>query len=67
MIIFKGKKRKFIHTRDITLSDIRAVFFPLTFSEKYKYLGSVPWKESGEIFQAMEPLIIFMDSKAKPW
>ena len=67
MIIFKGKKRKFIHTMDITLNDIRAVFFPFTFNEKYKYLGSVPWKESGEIFQAMEPLVIFMDSKAKPW
>lgn len=67
MILFKGKKHKFIHTRDITLSDIRAVFIPITFSEKYKYLGSVPWKESGEIFQAMEPLVVFMDSKAKPW
>lgn len=67
MIIFKGKKRKYIHTMDITLNDIRAVFFPFTFNEKYKYLGSVPWKESGEIFQAMEPLVIFMDSKAKPW
>lgn len=67
MIIFKGKKRKYIHTMDITLKDIRAMFLPFTFNEKYKYLGSVPWKESGEIFQAMEPLIIFMDSKAKPW
>jgi hypothetical protein len=67
MVIFKGKKRKFIHTMDITLSDIRAVFFPFTFDEKYKYLGSVPWNESGEIFQAMEPLVIFMDYKARPW
>jgi len=67
MIIFKGKKRKYINTMDITLNDIRAVFLPLTFNEKYKYLGRVPWKESGEMFQAMEPLVIFMDSKAKPW
>ena len=66
MKIFKGKKRKFIHTRDISLDDIRAVFFPKTFHEKYQYLGSVPWKEDGDIFKAMEPLVIFMDYKAKP-
>lgn len=66
MIIFKGKKYKFITTMDITLDDIRAVFFPKNFHEKYKYLGSVPWGE-GDIFKAMEPLVIFMDHKAKPW
>jgi hypothetical protein len=26
----------------------------------------LPWKEEGEIFKAMEPLVIFMDYKAKP-
>lgn len=67
MVIFKGKKKGMIHTRDITLDDIRAVFFPKTFYEKYHYLGSVPWKEEGDIFKAMEPLVIFMDHKAKPW
>lgn len=67
MILFKGKKYKFIHTRDITLDDIRAVFFPKNFYEKYKYLGSVPWREEGDLFQAMKPLVIYMDSKAKPW
>jgi hypothetical protein len=66
MIIFKGKKRKHIHTRDITLDDIRAVFFPKNFHERYRYLGSVPWNEDGDIFKAMEPLVIFMDYKAKP-
>jgi hypothetical protein len=65
MIIFKGKKYKFIHTRDITLDDIRAVFFPKDFYEKYQYLGSVPYGD-GDIFKAMEPLVIFMDYKAKP-
>lgn len=67
MILFKGKKYKFIHTMDITLDHIRAVFFPKSFHEKYKYLGSVPWNEDGDIFKAMEPLVIFMDHKAKPW
>jgi hypothetical protein len=67
MIIFKGKKKnKYIHTRDITLDDIRAVFFPKDFHEKYRYLGSVPHFESGDIFKAMEPLVIYMDYKAKP-
>jgi hypothetical protein len=66
MKIFKGKKHKYIHTRDITLDDLRAVFFPKDFHEKYQYLGSVPWNEEGAIFKAMEPLVIFMDYKAKP-
>ena len=66
MRIFKGKKKGYIHTRDISLDDIRAVFFPKNFYEKYHYLGSVPYNELGCIFKAMEPLVIFMDYKAKP-
>ena len=65
MIIFKGKKKGIIHTRDIHLDDIRAVFFPKNFHEKYSYLGCVPYHKSC-IFEAMEPLVIFMDYKAKP-
>jgi hypothetical protein len=45
---------------------MRAVFFPKNFYEKYHYLGSVPYNEMGSIFEVMEPLIIFMDYKAKP-
>lgn len=66
LLFWKGRKKGVIHTRDITLDDLRAVFFPKDFNEKYKYLGSVPWNEEGDIFKAMEPLIIFMDYKAKP-
>ena len=66
LLFWKGRKKGMIHTRDITWNDIRVVFAPRSFSEKYSYLGSVPWNESGEIFQAMEPLVIFMDYKAKP-
>ena len=66
MLFWKGRKKGMIHTRDITLDDIRSVFFPKNFYEKYHYLGSVPWNEEGAIFKAMEPLIIFMDYKAKP-
>lgn len=66
LLFWKGRKKGIIHTRDVTLDDIRAVFFPKDFNEKYSYLGSVPWNEEGAIFKAMEPLVIFMDYKAKP-
>jgi hypothetical protein len=64
---WKGRKKGIIHTRDIQWDDIRAIFFPKDFHEKYRYLGSVPWNEEGDIFKAMEPLVIYMDYKAKPW
>ena len=66
LLFWKGRAKGMIHTRDITWEDIRKVFFPRNFYEKYQYLGSVPYKEVGPIFEAMEPLIIFMDYKAKP-
>jgi len=67
LLFWKGRKKGIIHTMDIKWSDVRTVFFPKNFYEKYKYLGCVPWDEDGSIFKAMEPLIIFMDYKAKPW
>jgi len=66
LLFWKGRRKGMVHTRDIKLDDIRAVFFPKDFYERYRYLGSLPWKEEGEIFKAMEPLVIFMDYKAKP-
>jgi hypothetical protein len=66
MMFWKGRFKGIIHTRDITLDDLRAVFFPKNFYEKYKYLGCVPWNEDGDIFKAMEPLVLYMDSVAKP-
>ena len=65
--LFKGKKKGIVHTMNIKFDDIRAVFFPKSFYEKYHYLGSVPYNESGDIFKALEPLVIFMDYKANPW
>jgi hypothetical protein len=67
LLFWKGRKKGMIHTRDITWEDIRKVFFPKDFYEKYQYLGSIPYNETGPIFEAMEPLVIFMDYKAKPW
>jgi hypothetical protein len=67
LLFWKGRKKGIIHTGDITWDDVRAVFFPKDFYEKYKYLGSVPWDKKGNIFKAMEPLVVYMDKKAKPW
>jgi hypothetical protein len=66
LLFWKGRSKGIIHTRDITLDDLREVFFPKSFHEKYGYLGSVPYHRSA-IFEAMEPLVIYMDYKAKPW
>jgi hypothetical protein len=66
LLFWRGRKKGIIHTRNVTLDDIRAVFFPKDFYEKYKYLGSVPYREEGAVFKAMEPLVVFMDYKAKP-
>ena len=67
LLFWKGREKGMIYTINISLDDIRAVFFPKDFYEKYRYLGSVPYSEAGEIFKAMEPLVIYMDYKAKPW
>lgn len=69
LVLFKGKKAKSgpVHTMNITLDNLRAVFFPKDFYEKYRYLGSVPWSSETEMFKYLEPLVIFMDYRAKPW
>jgi len=59
-------KNKKVVLRKITINDVRAVFFPKDFFEKYKYLGSVPYSKS-DLFEALEPLVLFMDHKGKPW
>jgi hypothetical protein len=66
LLFWKGRKKGMIHTMDIKWKDIRAVFFPKNFYEKFQYLGVVPWKEEGDMFEAIEPLVIFIDYKAKP-
>lgn len=66
-VIFKGGKAGMVYYTDITLDMLRAVFFPKNKFEKYQYLGSVPWEEDKAFFSAMEPLVVFMDHKAKPW
>jgi hypothetical protein len=66
LIFWRGRKKQMIYTRDIDWSDIKEVFLPESFEEKYGYLGSVPHNEDSEVFKAMYPLILAMDYEAKP-
>ena len=64
MILFKGYRHKggVVHFRNITTTDLRQILFPKDFYEKFMYLGSVPYD-----LKEMEPLVVFMDYKARPW
>jgi hypothetical protein len=66
LLFWKGRPKGMIYTRDIDWSDIREIFFPNGFEEKYGYLGSVPYDENSELFKAMYPLVLAMDYEAKP-
>lgn len=52
-----------IYLQKITLKDIRVIFFPKNFHEKYSYLGSVPYRDEKSMLHA---LTIAMDYEAKP-
>jgi hypothetical protein len=66
LLFWRGRAKGMIYTRDVDWSDIREVFFPNGFEEKYGYLGSVPYNEDSEVFKAMYPLVLAMDYEAKP-
>jgi len=63
-LFWKGRNKGMIYTRDITLDDLRYIFFPKDFSETYGYLGSVPDYKYYD--QAMVALVLAMDYEAKP-
>lgn len=65
LLFWKGRKKGIVHTRDVEWDDIRYIFFPKHFSEKYGYLGSVP--DDKYYNKAMVPLVLTMDYEAKPW
>ena len=65
LLFWKGRKKGIVHTRDVEWDDIRYIFFPKDFSEKYGYLGSVP--DDKYYNKAMVPLVLAMDYEAKPW
>jgi hypothetical protein len=66
-LFISAKKKTRVKFSPVKWEDIKKVFFPKNFYEKYKYLGSVPWSEEGKIFKAMRPLVLLMDLKARPW
>ena len=65
ILFWKGRSKGMIYTRDITLDDLRCIFFPKSFEEKYSYLGTSVW-ESSKYFKALYPLVLAMDYEAKP-
>ena len=65
ILFWKGRKKKYITTRNIELNDFRYIFFPKGF-EKYGYLGTQLWNEDGVYFKALYPLVLALDYEAKP-
>ena len=66
ILFWKGRNKGMVYTRDLRWDDIRAIFFPKDFYEKYHYLGAVPYREDGELFKALYPLVLAMDYEARP-
>jgi len=66
LVFWRGRKKGIIHTRNIEWEDIRYIFAPKNFNEKYGYLGAVPYNESGGLFKTLLPLVLAMDYEAKP-
>ena len=64
-LFWRGRSRGMIHTRNIKLDDLRYIFFPKDFNEKYSYLGSVPYNEDGPYFKALLPLVLAMDYEGR--
>jgi hypothetical protein len=65
LLFWRGREKGIIHTRTIEWGDIRFIFFPRGFEEKYGYLGTAIWEESS-FFKYMYPLVLAMDYEAKP-
>ena len=65
ILFWKGRSKGMIFTRDIKLDDLRYIFFPKGFEEKYGYLGTSV-SEKSHYFNILSPLILAMDYEAKP-
>jgi hypothetical protein len=63
ILFWKGRKKGMIHTKDITWKDIRVIFYPKTFYEKFNYFGAVPYTKDMSMLHA---LIVAMDYEARP-
>ena len=51
-LFWKGRKKGMIHTRSLKWGDLRYIFFPKDFAEKYGYLGTSVWNEDGVYFKS---------------
>ena len=65
ILFWKGRKKKYITTRNLEWSDIRYIFFP-TKEDKYGYLNITFYKDS-EFNKVLFPLVLAMDYEAKPY
>ena len=65
ILFWKGRKMKYITTRNLEWSDIRYIFFPTKW-DKYGYLNITFYKNS-EFNKVLLPLVLAMDYEAKPW
>jgi len=66
LLFWKGRKKGMVHTMHIGWREIRPIFFPKGFYDKYSYLGTIPYNEDGDCFKAIYPLVLAMDYEAKP-
>jgi len=66
ILFWKGRKKKYITTRNLEWSDLRYIFFPRK-TEKYGYLNISLHYTSETYCNALLPLILAMDYEAKPW
>ena len=64
-LFWKGRKRGMVQTRDLKWDDLRYIFFPKGFEEKYGYLGTTIY-ETSSYFNALYPLVLAMDYESKP-
>jgi hypothetical protein len=65
-LFWKGRKKGIIHTRNLKWGDLRYIFFPKDFAEKYGYLGTSVWNEDSVYFKALYPLVLALDYEARP-
>jgi hypothetical protein len=65
-LFWKSRKKGYITTRSLEWSDVRYIFFPKDFAEKYGYLGTSVWNEDSDYYKALYPLVLALDYEAKP-
>ena len=64
-LFWKGRSKGMIYTRNLRWDDLRFIFFPNGFEEKYGYLGTSIY-ETSHYFNAIYPLVLALDYEAKP-